>query len=143
MFVISTLEENAFFWDATECDLPMFVNGANNFEKQPVDLVHVRDVIQHLTLDQGVKYFCRVFKSGARVLVTTSHDGEWQGGNIGNRDIKEGDYYNNDLFLEPFSFPESQRQNCYHHDKQERRAYTCTFDLAGGWVQDYMSSKNC
>jgi ubiquinone/menaquinone biosynthesis C-methylase UbiE len=127
------------FWDATECDLPRIQNGTS-LDLQPVDLIHVRDVIQHLTLEQGMKYFCRVFKSGARVLVTTSH--QEGGGQTVNRNVQEGSYYNCNLFLEPFSFPESQKQNCFKHDRQERRAYTCTFDLTeGSWVREFMAAK--
>jgi len=39
------------FWDATECTLPHCINGTTNKE-EVFDLVHVRDVIQHLTLNQ-------------------------------------------------------------------------------------------
>ena len=60
------------FWDATECIFPRFINGTTNTE-QVFDLVHIRDVIQHLILDQGLKYFCNAFLSGVKVLVTTSH----------------------------------------------------------------------
>ena len=56
----------------TECVLPKYQNVTAS-EEQSFDLVHVRDVIQHLTLDQGVKYFCHVFKSGAKVLITTTY----------------------------------------------------------------------
>ena len=54
-----------YIWDATECALPKFHNGTSG-EEQSFDLVHIRDGIQHMHLDQGVKYFCNVFKSGAK-----------------------------------------------------------------------------
>lgn len=86
------------FWDATECTPPHFINGTTNKE-EVFDLVHVRDVIQHLTLSQGLKYYCNVFLSGARILVTTSYKAKV------NIDIQEGGYYDNNVFIEPFSFP--------------------------------------
>jgi len=125
------------FWDATECIFPRFINGTTNTE-QVFDLVHIRDVIQHLTLDQGLKYFCNAFLSGVKVLVTTSHDGEWRGDKLGNIDIEEGGYYDANLFSEPFSFPEG---NCTRHDKRERRAFTCVFDLTNSDWKEYISSK--
>ena len=45
---------------ATECTLPHFINGTTN-EEEVFDLVHVRDVIQHLTLNQGLKYLAMFF----------------------------------------------------------------------------------
>ena len=86
------------FWDATACALPRFQNVTS--EDQAVDLVHVRDVIQHMTLDQGVRYFCNVFKYVAKVLITTTFE------YVRNKNITEGTYYNNNLLLEPFSFPQ-------------------------------------
>ena len=53
-------------------------------KKEVFDLVHVRDGIQHLTLNQGLKYYCNVFLSGARILVTTSYKAKV------NIDIQEG-----------------------------------------------------
>lgn len=76
---------------ATECTLPHFINGTANKE-EVFDLVHVRDVIQHLTLNQGLKYYCNVFLSGARILVTTSYKAKV------NIDIQEGGYYDNNVY---------------------------------------------
>jgi len=123
------------FWDATECPLPRFRNVTNGAE-QPFDIVHVRDVIQHLTLDQGVKYFCNVFKSGAKVLITTTFPESGE-----NVNIKEGEFYYNDLSREPFSFPTSD--NCFPTHPNEEGDSTCAYDLtAGTWRQEYMDT-NC
>lgn len=117
-------------WDATECSLPRFQIG--NGRVQPVDLVHVRDVIQHMTLKQGVKYFCSVFLSGAKALITTTfEDGV-------NRDIREGGFYQNNLMAEPFSFP---RGNCTATHPNHEKDFTCVYNLTEGWVQEFMASK--
>ena len=129
-----------FFWDATECDMPMFYDGSSD-NPQSVDLVHVRDVIQHLTLAQGVKYYCHVFKTRPRILVTTSHTRT--DGRLINKDIKEGDCYDANIFLEPFSFPEGEGMDCFKHDAREGREFTCVFDLRkhDDWVQNYLALK--
>ena len=115
-----------------KCSLPHFINGTTNKE-EVFDLVHVRDVIQHLTLNQGLKYYCNVFLSGARILVTTSYKAKV------NTDIQEGGYSDNNLFIESFSFPEG---DCFRHDRvAERRDFTCVFDLTSSDWKDYISNK--
>jgi len=118
------------FWDATACALPKFRIGEG--EEQSVDLVHVRDVIQHMTLDQGVRYFCNVFKSGAKVLITTTfEDGV-------NRNIREGGFYESNLMAEPFSFP---RWDCVATHPTHEKDLTCVYNLTEGWLQEFTSSK--
>jgi len=109
------------FWDATVCPLPA------------TDLVHVRDVIQHMTLDQGVKYFCNVFKSDAKVLITTTFSEP-----VENMNIREGGFYENNLLLEPFSFPPG---NCNATHPKHEKDLTCVYNLTEGWVHEFMLSK--
>ncbi|KAL7487657.1 hypothetical protein ACHAW6_013227 [Cyclotella cf. meneghiniana] len=118
------------FWDATECTLPK-----HKLKEQPTpfDLVHVRDVIQHMGLDRGIRFFCNVFKSGPRVLIATtfrySH----------NREIGEGDFYQNNLSKEPFSFPDNA--TCTPTHPAHEHDLTCVYDLSEPWVQQFMLSK--
>ena len=121
-----------YFWDATECTLPKYQN-ENSVEQMSVDLVHVRDVVQHLSLERGVKYFCNVFKSGAKVLITTTYAQA-----TSNRNIKEGDFYENNLKLEPFSFPNG---DCIETHPSHEKDLTCVYNLTEPWVQEYMSTK--
>lgn len=103
-------------------------------EPQSVDLVHVRDVIQHMTLQQGVAYFCNVFQSGARVLIATTFPAQ-----TSNPDVPEGSYYKNNLFLEPFSFP---RGKCVPTHPTVEDDDTCVFDLKeGNWTEEYIRTK--
>lgn len=121
------------FWDATLCPLPKYNNGSTN-EEHSFDLVHVRDVIQHITLDQGVRYFCNVFTSGAKVLITTTYPKI-----TANRNITEGDWYKNNLMVKPFSFPEG---NCTpSHKSGIEDDVTCVYNLAEDWVQQFTLSK--
>ena len=121
------------FWDATTCSLPKFQNGTNG-ELTPFDLVHVRDVIQHMRLEQGVSFFCNVFHSGARVLVATTYPD-----NTKNVQITEGSWYKNNLFLDPFNFPNVT--SCSPTHPEEEPDYTCVYDLTEPWVKDFVSSK--
>lgn len=121
------------FWDATDCTLPKFQNNEREGAEQSVDLVHVRDVIQHMTLDQGVRYYCNVFKSGAKVLITTTFTEPKV-----NEGAKEGGFYENNILLEPFSFPQG---DCIATHPKHEKDLTCVYDLTEGWVQEFMSSK--
>ncbi|KAL3801455.1 hypothetical protein ACHAWO_002167 [Cyclotella atomus] len=124
------------FWDATLCPFPKFYNysATNSKEEKSVDLIHVRDVIQHLTLKQGVAYFCNVFKSGARVLIATTFPEP-----TSNPDIQEGNYYRNNLSLEPFSFSEGK---CEPTHPGIEPGHTCVYNLTDAkWVEEFVKSK--
>jgi len=123
-----------FLWDATHCDLPKFFNVTTSTE-QHFDLVHVRDVIQHMPLGQGVKYFCGIFRSGAKLLVTTTYPKI-----VKNKDLQtEGDWYKNNLELEPFSFPRST--NCIQTHPDLEDDSTCVYDLTLPWVREFVANK--
>jgi hypothetical protein len=124
------------FWDATLCPFPKFYNysATNSKEEKSVDLIHVRDVIQHLTLKQGVAYFCNVFKSGARVLIATTFPEP-----TSNPDIQEGNYYRNNLSLEPFSFSEGKCEPTHPGIEPD---HTCVYNLTDAkWVEEFVKSK--
>eukprot|EP00956_Cyclotella_meneghiniana_P021605 scaffold39509_cov87-Cyclotella_meneghiniana.AAC.3 len=119
------------FWDATACVLPKYKYKPDG-PLTPFDLVHARDVIQHMKLDQGVQFFCNVFKSGARVLITTTYpDGT-------NLEIKEGSFYHNNLLKEPFSFPNG---DCTKTHPSHEPDHTCVYDLTEPWVGEFVLRK--
>ena len=67
------------------------------------DLVIMRQVMQHLSLADGLKLLARVRESGARWLLATSY-------RMGaNRDIVSGDGYHINLEQAPFSLGEPDR----------------------------------
>lgn len=119
------------FWDAVNCVLPKFGNETSGI-KQSFDLVHVRDVIQHIPPELGVKFFCNVFGAGPRVLITTSYE---QTG--GRTNITEGDWYPNDLLHEPFSFPKA---DCTPTHPNVEKDVTCVYNLTEDWVREFLSS---
>mmetsp|Transcript_18040 Transcript_18040/g.43365 ORF Transcript_18040/g.43365 Transcript_18040/m.43365 type:complete len:88 (-) Transcript_18040:114-377(-) len=86
-----------------------------------------------MTLDQGMRYFCNVFKSGAKVLITTTFSKPKV-----NRGAKEGKFYENNLSLEPFSFPQG---TCVATHPEHEKDLTCTYDLTEAWVQTFILSK--
>ena len=63
-----------------------------------LDLAHVRDVIQHLNIEAGVKAINSLRRSGIRYLITTSY-----GVNTNNGGIKSGEFYRNNMEQPPFS----------------------------------------
>eukprot|EP00040_Diaphanoeca_grandis_P043667 m.268733 g.268733 ORF g.268733 m.268733 type:complete len:319 (-) comp80139_c0_seq1:380-1336(-) len=83
-------------WDLTTCDFPMFKNISTQ-EFQPFDLIHIRDVIQHLPLQKGADIIKRVKAAGAKYLATTTYT------NGRNGNVKTGSFYKNDLSAPPFS----------------------------------------
>jgi len=130
------------FWDAAECEIPKFINhdDMSTNEKEtaevakPFDLIHVRDVVQHLPLDKGVGLFCNVFKSGAKYLITTTYPSVTI-----NENIDSGAWYKNNLKLSPFSFPDGESCEATHAKIEDD--HTCVFDLKKPWVQDFISKK--
>jgi len=120
-------------WDAVTCPLPKYQVRGMSGEQKAFELVHVRDVLQHLPLDQGIKYICNVLNSGARVLITTTYP------NMTNKEILSGDWYKNNLEKEPFSFPKSNTCTPTHPGIEDD--HTCVYDLTDPWVNDYVSQK--
>jgi hypothetical protein len=117
-------------WDGTRCAFPRFDL------KQPyrsVDLVLSRDVLQHLSFRKGLDFLCNVFQSGARVFVTTTFPGGQ------NKDIKEGNFYRNDITKEPFSL--LNVTNCSRSHIKHEPDLTCVIDLAQRWVKDWIAEK--
>mmetsp|Transcript_24907 Transcript_24907/g.51613 ORF Transcript_24907/g.51613 Transcript_24907/m.51613 type:complete len:377 (+) Transcript_24907:129-1259(+) len=139
-----------YFWDASECPMPrILVTNAGvgtastqqqqqqqqqHEQTQPFDLIHVRDVIQHIPQEMGVRYLCNVLKSGAKLLITTTFRSN------NHEDTQEGGFYKNDLTKEPFLFPESN--HCVETHPKTESDDTCLYDLREGtWVQDYIARK--
>eukprot|EP00037_Helgoeca_nana_P016690 m.156908 g.156908 ORF g.156908 m.156908 type:complete len:192 (-) comp23642_c1_seq2:163-738(-) len=90
-------------WDLVTCPLPRFVN-ATTGQQQSFDLVHMRDVIQHLPMKKATAMIRNILASGAKYFITTNHLRTKK-----NTDIAPGDYYHNNLELPPFNFPKPER----------------------------------
>jgi hypothetical protein len=124
-------------WDGAKCPLPKIVHGT---VERSADLVHARDVLQHLKLEQGMQFLCHVFQSGARVFVTTTFPG-----NVKNKAIREGDFYMNDLTTKPFNLPPEDdiTVTCTPTHPAIELDHTCVYDLTQPWVADWIAEKKC
>jgi hypothetical protein len=105
-------------WDGSRCDMPKYFN---NSLPHTVDLIHSRDVIQHLPLVQGKRFLCNVVLSKSLYFITTTFDSKE------NRDVKAGDYYENNLRLAPFFFTLENLCIKTHPDIEPDR--TCLYEL--------------
>ena len=96
-------------WDAARCTLPSLrLTDGDQPEVLPPDLVHMRYVLQHLTLDRALRAIINVVESGARFLIATTYPARRRKPGAGNPNIQLGHethFYTNDLDLPPFSLP--------------------------------------
>jgi hypothetical protein len=66
-------------------------------------LIIIKEVIQHLPLQQGMKMLKNAKKSGIKYIAVTNHDTKLF--NVEkNIDVTAGGFYPNNIFLEPFNF---------------------------------------
>jgi hypothetical protein len=79
-----------YHWDMSRDKLP--------FEK--FDLIMTRDMIQHNSLEDGLKIVRNVEQSGAKYFLTNFHANPKE-----NTNIKPGQYYPINPMLPPFNFP--------------------------------------
>lgn len=121
-------------WDAAECSLPKY-KWSPFEEPSSFQLVHARDVLQHLPLESAVRFVCNIFTSGARVLITTTYF-KW----AQNKNIEAGDFYANDLFAAPYDFPPGSGV-CEKTHPEMDPDLTCIFDLRQDWVEEFVDDK--
>ena len=120
-------------WDGTTCPLPKYKRFSDG-QIKTADLVHSRDVIQHLSQEQGVKFLCGVMTSGARVLIATSYPGGR------NPNIKAGEWTAVNLHLPPYDIP---RGDCVATHPLHEPDETCVYDLTEDWSKDWVIKKGC
>lgn len=92
-------------------------NNSLTFSNKPVDLctdllpnhdksnslIIVKEVIQHLPLDLGLKMLTNIKKSGIKYIAVTNHDADLF--NVkSNTNVNIGEFYPNNMFIEPFNF---------------------------------------
>lgn len=58
-------------WDFSACPLPKFVLKGDH-DVRSFELAHVRDVIQHMPIDAGMRAMMHVLTSGCKYLVATT-----------------------------------------------------------------------
>jgi hypothetical protein len=102
------------------CPLPRF-RRLHATMSEPFELVHVRDVIQHMPLSKGVAAIANVRASGARLLVATTFPAS------SNVDIQEGGFYHNNLDAAPFTLPKPVK--CVETHRELEPDLTCLYVL--------------
>jgi len=117
-------------WDGAICPLPKF---RKDHSLHSVDLVHSRDVLQHLSHPNAIQFLCNVFKHGARLFVTTTFPGGT------NKLIKEGSFFHNDLTKSPFDLPNVT--DCVPSHPKFEPDLTCVYDLTQAWVPKWIAQK--
>lgn len=85
-------------WDLSTCEIPRWMNGTrvNSF-----DLVHLRDVIQHLTYAAAKRAIRNIVDTGVKYLVTTTYPSATNPQHVAQ---SENIFYQNNMELPPFSF---------------------------------------
>lgn len=123
-------------WDGIECPLPKYhEDGATTLRS--FDLVHTRDVLQHLPLADGMRLVCHILESGAKLFVTT-HFPQVKS----NLNVRVGEMFSNNLYKEPFNFPEGAAKACYLTHPKLEMDETCVFELENQeWVTDFVKNK--
>jgi hypothetical protein len=112
---------NKYFttWDFTVCPIPKYHDTLG--QKRSFDLVHVRDVLQHLSLEKGAKAARHILGSGAQYVIATT----FPNGTATN--ISDGQYFNADLSAAPFNFPSPVR--CTESHPLHESDLTCLYKL--------------
>jgi hypothetical protein len=105
---------------------------------RPFDLIHARDVIQHVKKENGVRMLCNIFESKASMFITTSYLNETENRELGSTEGRLFQPYNFDL--PPFDFGEAKSCRMTHPDKHELD-FTCVYDLRKPWVALFLKTK--
>jgi hypothetical protein len=66
-------------------------------------LIIIKEVIQHLPLNQGIRMLQNIKKSGIKYIAITNHDKKLFNFHA-NIDVEIGEFYHNNMFLHPFNF---------------------------------------
>jgi hypothetical protein len=121
-------------WDGSACNLPKYSLHVDMNDEPvylPVDMVHCRDILQHMSLSDSIKFLCHVMTSGARILIITTFPSG------ANKNISNGGYYRNNLDLPPFSLPRDETNCIITHPTLEPDK-TCIYDLTSDWVEGWV-----
>jgi hypothetical protein len=94
------------FWDLVECPIPRWSTSCDATSRS-FDVVIVRDVIQHMTIQNAMKAVKSIVEdSGARYLALTSYTSDFCKDQCKTSITNDGDWYANDVHCGPWNFPE-------------------------------------
>lgn len=130
-------------WDFVSCGIPKYRRGK---QVHAFDMVHMRDVLQHLSVKNGLRAIDNVCKSGATYLVATTYPTDvtkagYATTKIGtperaaaprykvvqNDHPHDGGWYPNNLALPPFNFP--QGLQCVETHPTQEPDHTCIYRI--------------
>lgn len=114
-------------WDMAACAMPR-VAFRDGTAAVPVELIHMRYVLQHMALDRALAAVVHVVESGAKFFIATTYPN--QGRHNTNTQIGKGSeshFYLNNLLLPPFSLPPPVA--CVQSPLNLGNDSTCLFDL--------------
>ena len=86
--------------DLGACPIPKLRLKASSRSK-PFDLIHCRDALQHMSLEQGSVAAKNILSSGAKFAVSTTYDMPSNAGVV----PVDGAFFRNDLSKPPYNFP--------------------------------------
>lgn len=119
-------------WDFVACGIPQMQTRGGAVV--PVDMVHMRDVLQHLSVKSGMRAIKGVCAAGVRYLVTTTYNQTFAGGKrtlkdtkTNDKDAVDGGWYPNNLALPPFNLPTPL--SCVQTHPHIEPDFTCLYDL--------------
>ncbi|KAK9896548.1 hypothetical protein P389DRAFT_81006 [Cystobasidium minutum MCA 4210] len=103
-------------------------------ELPSAEVYMVRDVVQHLSLEDGVALLKNVERTGAKYLISNFHNLKRTGEALENRNIEAGRFYPNNLMMKPFNFPKPLYYILDMHDGYfERENEGMGIKLAAVW----------
>ena len=98
--ILGNSKKHAKFSNARFINLDLVLD-----ELPKAEIYMVRDVVQHLSLDDGLALLKNVERTGAQYLISNFHNLKRTGEPLANRDIEAGRFYPNNMMLPPFNFP--------------------------------------
>ena len=127
-------------WDVSSCVIPQ-VQLSESSGPSPPDLVHMRYLLQHLTLTKALAVLINVAESGARLLAVTTYPSSVRGNSTRNPNLEQGKethFYMNDLDLPHYSMPPPL--TCSKHGEGKHSpGLLCLYDMKSvresGWVE--------
>ena len=121
-------------WDISQCQVPHLEQSLESGEvvTRPPDLVHMRYVLQHMTLDRALQAVINVVESGAHYFLATTYPAHKRGNSTRGVNImmvRETGFYLNDLSLPPFSMPPPVQCSDPGANSKESPGLMCLYNL--------------
>ena len=116
------------------------IEGVPYIQNPEKSLFLLKEVVQHVPLDEGMKMITNIIRSGVRYLAVTSHAKDIFDVHE-NKNIDFGGFYPNNMFLPPFNFKQPILDvNNLLSTKEEKKKFgnLLIFDLYNSnWIRNY------